>query len=248
MSAHDPIGPECFGGSDYPDVPTSAQRSDADEIAARPNVYRGPHVQLINGDPWYPYSPRTSEVRLAHVQALSRTNRFGGHARVGVELYNNAQHSVLVAKRVHDLGGVLYDCFAALGHDSHESVPPGDVVGPFLRAWSDPKTCALLGLTPAAFDGIAAVVQLAKMCFREALGIAHAFADPRSAALIRRADAEVLATERRDLMATPGVDWGNLPAPLPGRIVPWGPDRAWGEFLDIFHELGGDKIAMPGVV
>lgn len=247
MIARDPIGPECFGGSDYPDVPTSAQRSDADEIAFRPHVYRGPPVQLINGDAWYPYSPRASEVRLAHAQALSRTNRFGGHTRDGVDQYNTAHHSVLVCRRVSYLGGNDLDCLAALGHDGHESYCPGDQMGPFLRAWSDPRACALLGLTPAAFDGIAAVVQLAKMAWREAIGIAPAFIDQRSAALIRRADMEVLATERRDLMAPSDINWGNLPAPLPNRIVPWGPDRSWANFLDMFYELGGNKIAMPGV-
>lgn len=249
MSARDPIGPECFGGSDRPLLDlTSARRSDADEIAARPYVYRGPHVQLINGDAWYPYSPRASEVRLAHARALSRTNRFGGHTRLWVDQYNTAHHSVLVCRRVLDLGGNKLDGLGALGHDGHESYSPGDQVGPFLRAWSDPSACALLGLTPAAFDGIAAIVQLAKMAWREALGIAPAFIDQRSAALIRRADMEVLATERRDLMTTPGVDWGNLPAPLPEPIDPWSPSRSWAELQDMFYELGGDKVAMPGVV
>jgi hypothetical protein len=50
---------------------------------------------------------------------------------------------------------------------------------------------------------------------------------------------ELLATERRDLVARGPVDWGKLPDPLPGRIDPWTPRQAWAEFQAMFEDLGG---------
>jgi hypothetical protein len=176
-------------------------------------------------------------VRFADLRALSRINRFGGHTVV--DCYTDAEHMVRVARRVLDLGGSRMQALAAWGHDGHEAYPPGDQLGPFLRGWADPKACALIGMTPAAFDGIAKIVQLAKRVFREAMGIALVFENESSAALIRRADMELLATERRDIMADGPVDWGRLPDPLSSRITPWTPQQAWAEFQAMFEDLGG---------
>lgn len=197
---------------------------------------RGPHTQTLTGGAWWSYDPSPDDVRLGDLRALSHINRFGGHTLVP---YSDAEHMVRVARRVRALGGSLIVTRAALGHDAHESYPPADQLGPFLRAWSSEEACAILGMTPAAFDGIAAVVRLAKTAVRERLGILDVFEVPEMARLIRHADVELLATERRDLMAPSDVEWGPLPDPLPERIVPWSPTHAWAEWLNMLEETGG---------
>lgn len=201
---------------------------------------RGPYVQTLTGGHWYPFAPQPEDVRFADFRALSRINRYGGHTLV--DCYSDAEHMVRTARRVMDLGGTPLQCRGALGHDAHEAFPPADQLGPFLRAWVDPKACALLGMTPAAFDGIAQIVQLAKWAVRTALDICDVFAHGPSAALVKRADMELLATERRDLMAQGPVDWGNLPDPLPERILPWTPAQAWAEFQAMWEGLGGKAL------
>jgi hypothetical protein len=207
-------------------------------IDAPTNLWRGPPVQTLTGRHWWPFDPMPEDVRFDDLRALSQINRFGGHTLVP---YFDAEHMVRVARRVRALGGSPPVVLGAWGHDAHEAYPPADQLGPFLRAWQCPKACALLGLTPASFDGIAAVVQRTKHAVRDALGIVDVFAHGPSAALIRRADMELLATERRDLMAHGEVDWGPMPDPLPERIVPWSQAQAWAEFQAMFEECGGRR-------
>lgn len=201
---------------------------------------RGPYVQTLTGGHWYPFAPQPEDVRFADFRALSRINRYGGHTLV--DCYTVAEHSVRVARRVMDLGGTPLQCRGGLGHDCHEFAPPGDLLGPFLRSVTKAAACALLGLTPAAFEGMLAVISASEWAVRTALDIADVFAHGPSAALVKRADMELLATERRDLMAQGPVDWGNLPDPLPERIQPWTPKQAWAEFQAMWEGLGGKVL------
>jgi len=58
---------------------------------------------------------------------------------------------------------------------------------------------------------------------------------------IKHVDRRMLATEQRDLMATPRRQWSDMPEPLPDRITEtWLPERAEREFLRTFVELFGD--------
>ncbi len=202
-----------------------------------PTGWRGPHTQLLSGGHWWPFSPRPEDVRFADFRALSRITRFGGHTSPDVDFYSDAEHMVRVYRCLRDLGAPPLVCFGGLHHDTHEAYPPADQLGPFLRATSDPAACALLGLTPAAFDGLAAIILRAKTAVRSSLGILGVFADPQSAALVKRADMILLATERRDLVADGPVDWGNLPMPLFERIRPWTPGEAWAQFVAAHEEL-----------
>ena len=237
-----PIGPPPFlhltepGPPSPPSEPGILVPPVMTPARSAPATWRGPHVQTFTGGHWYSFTPQPEDVRFADLRALSQINRYGGHTLVP---YNDAEHMVRVARRVRDLGGTPLQCRGALGHDAHEYVPPADQLGPFLRAWSSHEACALLGLTPAAFDGIAEIVQRAKWATRTALDIVDVFAHGPSAALIKQADMELLATERRDLMAQGPVDWGNLPDPLPERIVPWTSAQAWAEFQAMWESLGG---------
>ena len=190
-------------------------------------TWRGPHIQTASGRHWYPFSPRAEDVYLPDiVAALKRVCRYGGAVDEHVPLYVVLEHGVRVAWYLRDIGASPLVCLGGLHHDDEEAYPPGDQLGPFLRAMRDERACGVLGLTPAAFEGLLAVRRLAKLAVREALGLLPLFLNPENAALIDRADRVLLATERRDLMASGPVDWGNLPEPLADRIRPWTPERA----------------------
>ena len=156
--------------------------------------------------------------------------------------YDVAEHSVRVARRLLDLGATPLVALAGLCHDCHEFAPPGDQLGPFLRSVTNADACALLGLTPAAFGGLLAVVRQSEWAVRTALDVVDVFCHGPSAALVKRADMELLATERRDLMAASPVNWGAMPDPLPERILPWGPRQSWAEFQAMFESLGGKAL------
>ncbi len=196
---------------------------------------RGPHVQTLSGRHWYPFSPRAEDVSFHDLRALSRICRYGGHTAAG--FYSVAEHAVRCAWLVRDWNGTALECLAALHHDSHEAYPPGDQLGPFLRAMRDRDACAAMGLSPAAFAGLLAVEARAKAAVRTALGVADTFSDSRAAALVKRADMAMLATERRDLMAPSDVDWGALHEPSSKLIAPWSPDVAWRRFAATHEEL-----------
>lgn len=206
---------------------------------------RGPYAQTLTGGHWYPFDPLPSDVRFADLRALSRVNRYGGHTLC--DHYSVADHSIRVAWRAHTLARSFgfspeearLAALGGAGHDAHEAYPPGDQIGPFLRAMKTEAACSLLALTPAAFEGLLLVVARAESVVRVALGISRAFLDPNIAAIIKRADMELLATERRDLMAPGPVDWGNLPDPLPERIIPRTPKQAWEEFQGMWEDFGG---------
>lgn len=200
--------------------------------------WRGPHVQTANGGHWWPFSPRPEDVRLEDIVAsLRRGCRFGGHLREGVESYSVLEHQVRVSWLLRNMGASPLECFGGLHHDSDEAYPPNDQIGPFLRGMKDPRACALLGLTPAAFEGILAVRRRAQDAVRTAFAISDVFADARSAALIHKADMTLLATERRDLMAYGPVDWGTLPEPMLERIRPWSPHFAAEQFMSTHATL-----------
>ncbi len=54
--------------------------------------------------------------------------------------------------------------------------------------------------------------------------------------VVKLMDNRMLATEARDLMGDP--PWKGLPDPLPFRIEPWTPGRAFVEYRDVLTELG----------
>ena len=238
-----PLTPPCLHITEPGPPPPPSEPGYVPSLPAlkgMPDRSRGPYIQTLTGGHWYPFAPQPEDVRFADLRALSRVSRYGGHTLV--DHYNVADHSVRVARRLLDLGASRLVALAGLCHDCHEAFPPGDQFGPFLRAMTAESACALLHLTPAAFAGSLAVERKAKWAVRTALGVADVFALPADAALIKRADMELLATERRDLMAQGPVDWGKLPEPLPERIVPWTSTQAWAEFQAMFECLGGRAL------
>lgn len=204
---------------------------------ARCEMSRGVAVQTLHGHSWHPLDPRPEEVYFEDLEALSRVCRFGGHCRV---FYSVAEHSVRVCWRVRELGGSEAAQRAALLHDAHEAYPPGDQLGPVLRdVWrrtggSDPVSI----MAAQAFAAVA-----------ERFGIAHS----RNAALVKRADVELLAIERERILS-PARDpsiWGGLqPPPIELRLwSAWSardfgvdPETAWRWF-----QAEADRLKVPDI-
>lgn len=170
--------------------------------------------------------PRVADVSAMDIAwALAQTNRFTGHA---LRPYSVAEHSLLVceiAEREHGLD--VHGLLAALMHDAHEAytgdlhTPGKRVVGEAWHAWESRMQATVL----------------------------HAFAliTPYAhwATLIRTADLQALATERRDLLPSGGAPWDVLQGIEPigwvrlytreRRAMDW---EDWRDrWLDRYHEL-----------
>jgi uncharacterized protein len=172
---------------------------------------RGPWCQTFSGRQWFPATPRAEEVHLEDIwHALSLLCRFGGHC---LSFYSVAEHSVRVAQLVAKWAPFDYWLqLHALYHDASEAylidVPrPVKVLLPEYKE-AEKRTHAVI---------------------LEAIGF-----PPLSAAdaqLIKLADDTLLATERRDLMNPSWEEWGPLPQPMLGWILPWDPGDAKMQFI-----------------
>lgn len=200
------------------------------EVAPWVHTFTGRAVDLL--------TPRPEQLALADIaHSLARLVRFNGHCR---DRYTVAEHSVRVALRVEQSTGRWPDAsriraarfsLAGLLHDAAEAYI-GDVVQPLKTALGmrfDGWTGTPL---PSPLKPIEAALQDAIACWS---GIRPAdFADP----LIRRADLELLATEKRDLLSPAPRPWVELPEPLPERILePWSDFEAEHRFVEAFARL-----------
>jgi hypothetical protein len=138
------------------------------------------HMMTHSGIDYVPGALRVRDVRIADIaHALSLICRFGGHC---VEHYSVAQHSLLVARILEDMGAPAEAQLCGLMHDAHEAYV-GDVPTPIkamlCQAWAD--------LEHQAED-----VVLSAFGLREAM---NDWCD-----IVKHADRVALATERRDLL------------------------------------------------
>lgn len=187
---------------------------------------RGPWIQTLHGHHWFAYSPRADEVFVDDLEALSRINRYGGHSR---EPYSVAEHCVRVATAMGERGHSLEAVLAGLVHDAHEAYPPFDVAAPCKQEWQE-------GSVGSAFAQAARELErMAARAVRENLMGAERYEKHRD--VVRYFDLVLLATERRDLMAPGGVDWGELPKPLPEVIRTWTPRDAWDAWIQMYWGL-----------
>lgn len=159
-------------------------------------------------------SPGPDEIRIKDIaHALAHLCRFCGHVP---EFYSVAQHSVLVADVIEDLGspehmlcGLMHDAAEAYLHDLHR---------PLKRCLSE--------------YGELEERMMAAVCLK--------FDLPSSMpAIVKRADNMALATEFRDLYAEPldnCIAWAGE-APSPSTIEPVSPEAAERMFLDRFRKL-----------
>jgi hypothetical protein len=171
---------------------------------------RNSYIMTYSGREFYPYDPKPEDVRILDIaHALALQCRFNGHCS---RFYSVAQHSVIVSTVVpeeHALQGLLHDAAEAF---------VGDLVRPIKR-----------GLQ--AFSDVEDAVHAACM---KAFDLPCDLAEE-----VRAADDAVLVTEMRDLMPPYARGLDVQAMPLPGHIVPVGPEEAERMFLARFAELRG---------
>ena len=130
---------------------------------------------------------------------LSRICRWGGRTSV---FYSVAEHSIRVAECVRDLGGTPLEQFIAINHEGDEALLGFDPPAPMLKLLPDLRE----------------LKSLAHESYMKRYGLPLELP-----AIVKRADAILLATERRDLLppCPEGVEWKSAEEPLVERIKPW---------------------------
>lgn len=195
---------------------------------------RGDWMITVSGRRLYVGDPRPEDIVIEDIaHALAKYPRFGGHTP-GDEIYSVAQHSVIVSQ-IFWSDSVTFDsedmrirgARGALLHDAAEAYL-GDVIRPV-------KAYIAEALKPLEDLWEAVIFQRF-----------NALAFPR---LVKRADLEALATERRDLLpfADPKLNpeawkWKEDELAVrawPEHIVPMSIPQARAAFLARFEELGG---------
>jgi len=178
-----------------------------------------PFIETYTGQRFMPLSPRVEDVVIADIaHALSNQCRFSGHTK---EHYSVAEHSVRVARVLEARGYSPTSQLWGLLHDASEAYLV-DLPTPLK---SDPTIGHAYRIAEARI--------MAVICQRFDLPI-------HEPAEVRTADAVLLATEVRDLMAGRPAHWGNgqiTQPPLREKIEPWEPRRAEWAFLQAFGAL-----------
>jgi hypothetical protein len=171
---------------------------------------KGDWMQTFRGVQFYPLDPRPDEIRIEDIaHSLSNQCRYAGHV---TRFYSVAQHSVLVARivpRQHFVWGLLHDAAEAYLVDLPRPLKRHSPLG-------------------NAYWPIEARLMT---CVCERFGLPYA--EPPE---VKEADNVLLMTEKRDLMPNSPGKWAETAEPLPGRIIPWGPERAEVEFLEYFED------------
>ncbi|MHB8953529.1 MAG: hypothetical protein ACYC4U_11215 [Pirellulaceae bacterium] len=169
---------------------------------------RGPWIQTLDGRALHLLGPQPADIQVGTLATvLSRICRFNGHCR---QFYSVAEHSWRVYQVVSGQTADPAIRLAALLHDAHEAYSGfGDVCRP------------AKGLTP----------NVEYVEHKLDVAIAAHFGFPVELFrydLVKAADAQLLATEARDLMGTPPKPWACLPPPLPAEILPYSiAEAAW---------------------
>lgn len=138
---------------------------------------------------------------------LASQPRWGGAAR---PWYSVAEHSIMCSQLV-----APEYAYAALMHDCEE----------FLGDWPSPVK-VMLGR-----DYVKERMHPVKQALRRRFGFQDDVPE------IKHADLVCMATELRDLLPPAWMEWGHLPPPAAGVIVPVGPQRAYDLFLARYEAL-----------
>jgi uncharacterized protein len=176
--------------------------------------YHNNWIQTYSGKVLHVFKPQSDEIAIVDIaNALSKLPRFGGHTKVP---YWVAQHCVLVANTLvsYPLVAQLY----GLLHDAEEYAF-GDMPSPIkcampeYRKHTDRMKLVILG-----------------KYFKDDFGL--------YVPLVKFADEQLLATERRDLMYPCDTPWTHpLPEPHMGPIKPWTSEQAEYEFISKYISL-----------
>jgi hypothetical protein len=165
-------------------------------------------IQTYSGRRFDPLEPRPEQIEIVDIaHALSLLCRFKGHC---LKFYSVAEHSVRVSRALPP-----DDALWGLMHDAAEA---------YLSDVPRPLKARLPGF------------QEAEDRLLELIAAKFGLGWPMPEA-VARADALLLSTEARDLMAPPPESWGLDVAPLPGKITPWPAPEAEASFLRRFGEL-----------
>lgn len=167
------------------------------------------HIITYSGGKFHPLSPREDEVRLTDIaHALSNICRWTGHVRW---FYSVAEHCVRASHLVED-----QDALAVLMHDASEAycidVP-----------------------TPIKHSELMRPYRIVEALVQEVIGEHFNIDWKKHHAVIKAADAVMLASEARDLLR--GVVLPDNITVMEERIIPWNPERAKTEFLRRYFEL-----------
>jgi len=177
-------------------------------------------IETYMGQRFTPLAPKADTILVEDVaHALSQQIRFSGHCELS---YSVAEHCVRVAWRVKELGGTKEEQFWGLLHDASEAYLV-DLPTPLKRHW-------LFGF----FYRWAERRLMKAICRKFRMPVEQ----PQ---IVYTADAELLATEVRDLMPGLPEHWGGLGRPLREHIGPWSARRAEREFLMQFRFLEGER-------
>lgn len=172
---------------------------------------KGDWIQTYTGKQFWPIDPKPEEVDIEDIShALSQLCRFTGHSS---RFYSVAEHSVAVSYEVPK-----DDALWALMHDASEA---------YLLDLAKPvKMCPEMAGYRILEDGVQAAI-----CKRFGLQ-----SDMPSS--VKEADLRMLATEMRDVMASPPASWGlDKVVPYKLKIKCWKPKKAKFKFLTRFVEL-----------
>jgi hypothetical protein len=166
---------------------------------------------------------------IAH--SLANTCRFNGHCK---QFYSVAEHCVHCCEAIHPTGDFKEDStlrFWLLLHDSAEvflSDIPRPIKKTLGKVYKDAETKVL--------DAIARKFGLPTLDVSDGQKFPY-----KDAHLIKIIDSRMLATERRDLMSHPEIQWEGLKCIEPYEDLdlksPWTPEKAEREFLVKFYTL-----------
>jgi 5'-deoxynucleotidase YfbR-like HD superfamily hydrolase len=177
-------------------------------------------IQTYTGKKFYPLNPTTESIDVIDIaHSLSLTCRFGGHCLC---FYSVAQHSVLVSQNCDErdaLWGLLHDAAEAYLCDLPRPIKHE------LRRQS--------GGSESFFDHFESRLMSA-ICAKFGLS-------EKQPLSVHKADAALLTTEARDLMAPCTSEWQsnieNSHLALSKKIIPQSCDQAEVEFLRRFRKL-----------
>jgi hypothetical protein len=177
-----------------------------------PAARRGNWCQTFTGRMSWPCDPSTEDVCIEDIaHSLALQCRFAGHCRV---FYSVAEHCVRVS-------WITREPLPGLMHDGQESylVDVPRPVKPHLRGYDELEYDFMRVIE--AWSGLDS----------------GACSSPD----VKHADAVLLTTEARDLMAPPPAPWEQRAEPLAETIRPWGWRQAEVRFLARYHELRGER-------
>lgn len=172
----------------------------------------GGWCQTFTGFAFWPCDPVPDELSIEDIaHSLALQCRFAGHCRTH---YSVAEHCVRVS-------WITPKPLAGLLHDAQEAylVDVPRPIKPYLEGYGELEGALMRTIEAWAGLGEGAC----------------------SSPDVKRADAVLLTTEARDLMAPPPMPWEARAEPLASRIRPWGWRQAEVRFLARYHEVMGQR-------